>query len=109
MRSRSRRHLQVRNPGGPMTIRSRTTSLVATAALLATALGVAACGGDDSSSGSSGTTAATATSSGGATTPAGASDPLCAQRDALRSSIADLKNVDVVKSGTSGVTDQVAD
>ena len=77
-----------------------------------TALGVAACGGDDSSSGSSGTTAAaaTATTSGGATTAAeGGSDGLCAQRDALRASIADLKNIDIVKAGTSGLTDQVAD
>ena len=95
-----------------MTIRSRTA---AAAVLLAAVFGAAACGGDDSSSGATTTTGA-ATSAGGAstrrgasTTAAAASSELCQERDALRASITDLTNIDVLKNGTSALTEQMAD
>ena len=70
-----------------------------------------ACGSDTTSSSSStGTTGAsaqatatgTASPTGGTASPTG-SEQLCADRDAFKSSIEDLKNVDIVKSGTSGL------
>jgi hypothetical protein len=64
-----------------------------------------ACGDDGTSSSSStATTGASAqpTETGGTASPTG-SEQLCADRDAFKSSIEDLKNVDVVKSGTSGL------
>jgi hypothetical protein len=70
-----------------------------------------ACGDDSTSSSSSTATTgasaqatATGTTSptGGTASPTG-SEQLCADYDALKSSIEDLKNVDIVKSGTSGL------
>jgi hypothetical protein len=114
-----------------MMIRLRTA---AACTLLGLTLGAAACG-DDSSSSSDGTSATTAsgsattasgsatteagsattragsatTETGSATTEAGSSDELCDERAALRSSIEDLKNVDVLKDGTSALEEPLAD
>ena len=93
-----------------MTIRLRT---IAACTLLALTLGATACGDDSSSSseGTSGTTASgsATTEAGSATTKAGSSDELCDERAALRSSIEDLKNVDVLKNGTSALEEPLAD
>ena len=69
-----------------------------------------ACGDDSTSSSSTATTGAsaqatatgTASPTGGTASPTG-SEQLCADYDAFKSSIEDLKNVDIVKSGTSGL------
>ncbi len=70
-----------------------------------------ACGDDTSSTSSSAATTGasaqatetgTASPTGGTASPTG-SEQLCADYDAFKSSIEDLKNVDVVKSGTSGL------
>jgi hypothetical protein len=63
------------------------------------ALFVASCGGDDDSSSS--------TSSTTVATPATASKELCNQRDELESSVKDLRNVDIVKNGTSALQNQL--
>src|SRR5262245_22756404 len=90
---------------GAMTVRS----LVRTGAvLLAVGALLGACGDDDSSSGSFTSEATTTTLS--------ANEQLCADRDALKGAIADLKNVNIIANGTSGVqaaltkvTDSVGD
>ena len=70
-----------------------------------------ACGDDSTSSSSStattgasaqATATGTASPTGGTASPTG-SEQLCADYDAFKSSIEDLKNVDIVKSGTSGL------
>ena len=70
-----------------------------------------ACGNDTTSSSSStattgasaqATATGTASPTGGTASPTG-SEQLCADYNAFKSSIEDLKNVDVVKSGTSGL------
>ena len=69
-----------------------------------------ACGEDGTSSSSTATTGAsaqatatsTASRTGGTASPTG-SEQFCADYDAFKSSIEDLKNVDIVKSGTSGL------
>jgi hypothetical protein len=73
----------------------RIVCLVAVAAI------VASCGDDDDSS--SDTTAATST-----TTSTG-SDDVCADREALGSSVAALQDVDVRAEGTDGVTAALTD
>ena len=80
----------------------------AAAAALLLAFAASACGSDSSSSGASpSTTIALATSTPAATgssTPSGTgSGAVCTAREELRSSIDDLKNVDVVKNGTAGI------
>jgi hypothetical protein len=96
-----------------------TPARLASLFTLAAVLGLtAACGSDEPSVSSatsgpattSAGTAAPATSGGGTTTPAGstpvtASAELCAQRDALESSIDDLKDINIVQAGASGVQD----
>jgi hypothetical protein len=83
----------------------RLTGVVVLCALLV------ACG-DDTSSSSGATTGASAqaTATGGTASPTGGgtasptgSEQLCADYTAFKSSIEDLKNVDIVKSGTSGL------
>jgi hypothetical protein len=83
----------------------RLTGVVVLCALLV------ACG-EDSSSSSGATTGAsaqatatgsTASPTGGGTASPTGSEQLCADIDAFKSSIDDLKNVDIVKSGTSGL------
>jgi hypothetical protein len=84
------------------TRRTRSTSL--TGFVLVCAL-LVACGDDSSSSSSSAATtgaSAQVTATGGTASPTG-SEQLCADYDAFKSSIEDLKNVDIVKSGTSGL------
>jgi hypothetical protein len=51
---------------------------------------MAACGGDDDDDSSSSTTAS--------------SDPVCADAEALRSSVAELRDVDLVAEGTNGAS-----
>lgn len=82
-----------------MTICSRTTTL---GTLLALGALITACG-NDSSSASSDTTAATTTSA-----TAGSSE-LCDERSTLRTSIEDLRQVDVVKNGTSALDEPLAE
>jgi hypothetical protein len=70
-----------------------------------------ACGSDTTSSSSStattdasaqATATGTASPTGGTASPTG-SEQLCADYDSFKSSIDDLKNVDIVKAGTSGL------
>ena len=68
-----------------MNLTPRKRFAAATAVLVLTVTGVAACGGDDDDSSSSTT----------------ASKTLCDDSQALKSSIDDLKNVDIVQNGTS--------
>jgi hypothetical protein len=94
---------------------SRLASVLAVAAVLGLAGG---CGSDEPSvsppasepATTSAGSAAPATSGGGTTTPAGstpvtASAELCAQRDAVKSSFDDLKDVNIVQDGASGIQD----
>jgi hypothetical protein len=83
----------------------RLTGVVMLCALLV------ACGDDSTSSSSStattgasaqATATGTASPTGGTASPTG-SEQLCADYNAFKSSIEDLKNVDIVKSGTSGL------
>ncbi len=64
---------------------------------------------DSSSSTDRTTTTESLSSAGTSTTPGGttASGDLCADRDALRSSVDDLKSLDVVAEGTSGLESAV--
>jgi hypothetical protein len=92
-----------------------TPARLASLVVFTAALGVAAaCGSDEPSvssatSGAATTSAGSAVTSGGATTtPAGstpgtASAELCTQREALKSSIDDLRNINIVQAGASGV------
>jgi hypothetical protein len=77
------------------------------AAVAAMAILIAGCGSSSSSSTSQpgGSTVAptSSPSSSGSTSPVTSSAELCAARDNLKSSIEDLKNVDVVKNGTSSL------
>ena len=59
---------------------------------------LAACGGDNSPAATVAPTTTTTTTTTATTTAA-----VCAARDALTSSIADLKNVDIVKNGVSAL------
>ena len=84
------------------TRRYRSISLAGVVLLCALLVG---CGDDTSSTSSSApTTGAStqATATGGTASPTG-SDQLCADYNAFKSSIEDLKNVDIIKSGTSGL------
>ena len=89
------------------TRRFRSTGLIGLVLLCAL---LVACGDDSTSSSSTATTGAsaqatatgTASPTGGTASPTG-SEQLCADYDAFKSSIEDLKNVDIVKSGTSGL------
>jgi uncharacterized phage infection (PIP) family protein YhgE len=70
-----------------MNLTSRKRFAAATAVLVLTVTGVAACGGDDDDSASS-----------------SSSKTLCDDSQALKSSIDDLKNVDIVENGTSSLS-----
>jgi hypothetical protein len=73
-------------------------------ALLAASLALvgAACGDDDDSAATTTTTTTTTTLPGPVSSASPAS---CAARDELRGAISDLSNVDVVRNGTSAITD----
>jgi hypothetical protein len=105
-----------------MTISPNTSRLArAAVACIATTVFVGACGDDSTDSQS--TTAASATASAatpeatqgastavstaGASSPGGSGD-VCADREALRSSVDALTDVDVVAEGTNGVTAAIA-
>jgi hypothetical protein len=79
--------------------RTLRTSFVAIGLVAVLALLIASCGGDDDDS--------SATTASSAATPATASKELCRQRDELEDSIKDLRNVDVVKNGTSALQEQL--
>ncbi len=93
-------------PARDSTRRHRSIRLIGVVMLCAL---LVACG-DDTTSSSTATTSASAQSTatgtesptGGTASPTG-SEQLCADIDAFKSSIEDLKNVDIVKSGTSGL------
>ena len=106
----------------PVKHRRRVCTVIALAALV---VGGVACGSDDSSSGTDASTAeptstvastaeptSTVASTGGAAStvadsgPAGSSSTeLCDAADELKASLADLASVEVVKNGTSAITD----
>jgi hypothetical protein len=66
------------------------------------ALGALACGDDDDTVATTTTTSTTTTLPG----PVGsASEASCAARDELQAAISDLSSVDVVRNGTSSITD----
>ena len=75
-------------------------------ALLAASLAVAgvACGDDDDGAVATTTTSTTTTLPGPLSS---ASDASCAARDELQAAISDLSNVDVIRNGTSAITDAV--
>ena len=78
---------------------------LASAVLLGLIVSLAACGSDSKSSSTTeaaATTATTTAATGGSSTPGTASAAVCAARDDLQSSIADLKDVNL-SSGTAGV------
>jgi uncharacterized phage infection (PIP) family protein YhgE len=79
----------------------RTASI----ALLAAGLAICgvACGDDDDSAATTTTTTTTTTTLPGPVSSA--SEASCAARDELQAAISDLSNVDVVKNGTSAITD----
>jgi hypothetical protein len=90
---------------------TRRTPVAILGALFALSLVAAACGSDNSSSSSTSTAAATTSTSTSASTSASTSTSagsgnaqLCADRDALTTSIQDLTSVDIVKNGTAGLT-----
>ena len=76
-------------------------------ALLAASLAVvgSACGDDDDSAATTTTTTTTTTTLPGPVSSA--SDASCAARDELQAAISDLSNVDVIRDGTSAITDAV--
>jgi len=79
---------------------------VAAAVLLGLLVSLAACGSSSSSSStsaSSPSTAATTTAASGSSTPGTASAAVCAARDDLQTSIADLKDVNIVANGTTSL------
>jgi len=85
---------------------SRSLSVVACLAFCAA---VTSCGSDDAAGTTEATTGAStgATTAGGSTVPATAGAPsadACADRQALRDSIAALADIDVVAEGTNGLT-----
>ena len=81
-------------------VHGRRLHVAAAAAVLV--LAGAACGDDDDASSTTSTTAAATTAPG----PVGsASAELCPARDDLRASISGLADVDVVRNGTSAITD----
>jgi hypothetical protein len=84
----------------------RNRSIVVALVAVILAVGGIACGDDDEDSA---TTTAADTSTMASTASSGpvssASDASCAARDELETAISDLSNVDVVRDGTSSVTD----
>ena len=95
--------------------RSDTSSrmVLRVVALLAMGALVAACGSDDSSSTSDSTSATSpaATSTADSTsdeTSAAPSGDVCADREALRDSVAALADVDLVAEGTNGATSAIS-
>ena len=83
---------------------------LAAAVLLGLLVSLAACGSSSSSSSTSeaspstaATTAATTAAAGGSSTPGTASAEVCAAREELRTSITDLKDVNIVANGTSSL------
>jgi hypothetical protein len=98
-------------------MRHRRAAAIMSSASIIVFLG-AACGSDNSSSPTVATTAravttsatTTATSASRSSGPSGSASPeLCAERDALKQSIQNLTNVNVVRDGTSGLQAALTD
>jgi len=81
-------------------VRSASISLALLAASLAA--GAVACGDDDNTAATTTTTTTTTTVPGPLSS---ASEASCAARDQLQTAISDLSNVDIVRNGTSAVTE----
>jgi hypothetical protein len=81
-------------------VRRASIRIVLVAASLAVV--AVACGDDDDTAATTTTTSTTTTVPGPASS---ASEASCAARDELQSAISDLSNVDVVRNGTSAITD----
>ena len=85
-------------------MRNASIHIVLVAASLA--VGVVACGDDDNTAATTTSTSTTSTLPGPVSS---ASEASCAARDQLQAAISNLSNVDVVKNGTSSITDALTD
>jgi hypothetical protein len=91
---RARDHAQVRR-----------TSILIPALIAGLAIAGSACGDDDSAATTTISTTTTTTIPGPVSS---ASEASCAARDELRQAISDLSKIDVVRNGTSALTDALA-